>query len=209
MYQLSPQQFEVIANTFEEVFKNVYLFRNGFRFATPQVCLIGFKEGIFGHLDWESVQKRCLDIRSADKIRDPIIRHPEGIGTLYLGRWRRLQADEADLPVNTLNNLWVENNASFVRIAGNPEKTYFYAARWLDFLEDLSERFIASSPLEKNLHKLSLIGFSLCQWDLVAAQNHPNLMEFTRIIEENIPASIKNDPKSDWEQYPGSVIPRF
>ena len=143
MYQLSPQQFEVIANTFEKVFEKVYLFRNGFGFATPQVCLIGIEEGRYGYLDWEMLEKRCLEIRLANKIRDPIIRHPEGIGMLYLGQWK---SDEPDLPVNTLNNLWIEHNASLVRIAGNPGETYYYATRWLEFLLGLSERFVASSP---------------------------------------------------------------
>lgn len=206
MYQLSPQQFEVIAHTFEEVFKKVYLFRNGFRFDTPQVCLIGFKEGRYGYIDWEMVEKRCLDIRLADKIRDPIIRHPEGIGMLYLGRW---QSEKADLPVNTLNNLWIEHNASLVRIAGNPETTYYYATRWLEFLQGLSERSVVSSSLEKDLYQLSQIGFSLCQWDLMVMQNHPELIEFTRIIQQNMPASIKSDSKSDWIQYPGNAIPNF
>jgi hypothetical protein len=92
MTQLTLEHFELIAATYQQVFDEVYLFRDNFQNtslpATLPVALVGFREA---SLEWDIVARRCESERKSGLLRDPLCRHPEGLAMLYLGTYSSLK----------------------------------------------------------------------------------------------------------------------
>ncbi len=200
MYQLSKVQFDVIAHTLKQVFPNVYIFINGYYQNTPQIGLVVFKDS---ELNWDTVKKRCLEIRVNTDIRDPIIRHHEGMGMLYFGEF---QSSDDNLPINKLGNMWMELNGGYERLVGDLNLKYFIGSRWIKFLEAQLENYKLASN-ENYQYQLSHIGFNLAQWDYANKIKHNDLKRFTKIVNQSMPRSIVTDVESDWSLYPGKESP--
>jgi hypothetical protein len=132
MHQLTAEQYDVIARTFQTVFSEVYLFRNHFKTKGIPLALIGFKNA---RLDWAIPARRCSIERSTGRITDPICRHPEGLAMLYLGQYSAKTPNM--LPINTQDNLWIELDSGLRWITGRNLDYYNGAGdAWLSLLRN-------------------------------------------------------------------------
>jgi spermidine synthase len=127
MFQLTDLQFQVIAETFQNVFPEVHLLANGFHIDQPAMALVGFRGS---GLDWDTIESRILEVRR-DRILDPLVRNRNGLASVYLGQYN----GTGNVPHNSLDNLWIELNAGRLRVVSQPWETYLVAERWLSWLE--------------------------------------------------------------------------
>ena len=137
MYQLTPEHFGIIADTFAAVFDEVHLFQVGFNTQRPTLALVGVRHA---QLDWNIIQQRTTTLADHD-LEDTLVTHAAGPGLLYLGRYT--PGDEA---LNTLNNMRVELLAGRERVTGNPGRRYFFGERWVEFVRGRAANIPRSHP---------------------------------------------------------------
>ncbi|TVR54469.1 MAG: spermidine synthase [Puniceicoccaceae bacterium] len=199
MYQLTPEQFEIIAATFREVFPETHLFAGGFRHQSPILALVGFADT---PLDWDVVADRCREERAAGGVRDLLMRHPEGLATLYLGPLR--SEDLAPVgPLNTLGNLRVELDAGRERVTGNPGAKYFYGSRWLEFAGRRESLLGETGLLPDHLAPHPRAGRLLMEADLAWHRELPQTADLLREAFRILPATMLRDPAADRDTWPG------
>lgn len=124
MYQLTPAQFAVIADTFRAVFPKTFLFHNAAGPGAPAVALVGYADD--RELNWPEIGARA----AASHLGDPHVASRNRIADLYLGRWK----DTPGGRINTLGNLAIELDAGAERLTGHPGAKYFYGSRWDAFV---------------------------------------------------------------------------
>jgi spermidine synthase len=144
MYQFTPAQFEIIANTFQKAFPHTHLFCNALESEDPTLALVGFQDD--RELDWRMIAARCSAIQMRGVINDSLLRSPESIAQLYLGEWQTPRVEGGVVAFNTLGNLLIELDASRERLVGKPGAKYFYGSRWLRFCHDRRAGMMAQSP---------------------------------------------------------------
>ena len=203
MHQLTPQQFKDIALTFQTVFGQAYLFRNNFQSASLPLALVGFKNA---QLDWNVVRQRCREECRHGLVRDPIVRHTDGLAMLYLGQYPANQDSEA--MINTLANLRTEISASRQIVIGNPD-LYFSGAgeNWLGFIQQQLSEMEHDTAFPLDLRLLPRLGFSLFKSELAAQVNNPEAKSMRRSVESQIPPAISSDAQADWTLWPSHEIP--
>jgi spermidine synthase len=152
MYQLTPEHFQIIADTFAAVFDEVHLFQVGFNTHRPAIALVGVRDG---QLDWNVIQRRTTTLADHD-LQDPLMSHPAGPGLLYLGQY--MPGAE---PLNTLNNMRVELLAGRERVTGNPGTKYFFGARWVEFVRGRAAEISHTHPF----HDSARTGALLTLWE--------------------------------------------
>lgn len=127
MHQLTRDHFDTIRAAFTAVFGPHEMFTAGFEPHTPLVALVGWRDG--EKLDWALVRERATEARAS--IADPVLRHPEGIALLYLGR----PPLPKGIAPNTLDNMRLELAAARRRIGdGAP---YLSGVEWIDFRTEM------------------------------------------------------------------------
>lgn len=201
MYQFSQDQQEVVLTTFLQVFPQAYLFRLGFNAGMPVLAIVGFKDG---DMDWEGMDARCRRLRERNKISDPLIRHHEGIGMLYMGS---VMAD--DWPsgvINTLGNAWIELTAGQDFVTGKWGHDYFMdGSQWLAFERRMNDRLRSARRVPGLRPDLSRLGTQITRWaairdDASGARDH-----LYRQIHLAMPPSLKEDLDADhsaWHGWP-------
>ncbi len=199
MYQLTPEQFKSIAKTFQSVFGNVVLFRNTFTNAEPALGLVGFKESSF---DWDVVAKRCKDALEQNLILDPTMRHLKGVQMLSLGHLEDLQNDSG-ISINTLNNMFVELNASQVRMVDDFESKYMYRDAWVNYLVDRWNTQLNGKYSPSHQQMMGL-GIQFSEWDRAIKYRHPKAALLQQACIGNMPKEIMSDMQADWAQWPFS-----
>jgi spermidine synthase len=208
MYQLTPSEFDLICATFGEVFPQVFLFRNSLNTRDPAVALVGFRDG---ELDWTTIQARCDAIRRTNQVRDPLVRHAEGLEMLYLGR-----IDNAHDIVgarNTLSNMRLELSAADGRVTRLPAARYLSGERWLEFgSRRLANHFGSSGGQTGARAELAWLGQHLSVWDVALRHRGPlsredqlRLESLRREIRGAFPESMRMDGEADWTQWPSDV----
>ncbi len=150
MYQFTPRQLEIVADTFRSVFPHTFLFCNAMDSEVPTLALVGFQDD--RELSWQSLETRRLTFQQRGLVHDAFLQSPESIAQLYLGAWRGPAQQGAPPALNTLGNLLIELDAGRERITGNPGAKYFFGDRWLRFCHDqrseiLAQGLPANSPL--------------------------------------------------------------
>ncbi len=138
MYQLTPEHFGIIADTFAAVFDEVHLFQVGFNTQRPALALVGVRDG---ELDWRTIQTRIAAMASQNQ-QDPLMAHHGGPGLLYLGRYT-----PNGQHLNTLDNMRVELLAGRERVTGHPGAKYFFGARWVKFVRGRAAEIPRTHPL--------------------------------------------------------------
>jgi spermidine synthase len=134
MYQLTPRQFEIIADTFQKVFPHTYLFCNGLDSQKPALALIGFRDD--QELNWRTIAENCAARQTNSSLnRDALLRDSASVAQLYLGEWKP-PASESPVAINTLGNLLIELDAGRERLTVNPGSKYLYGRRWLEFCHE-------------------------------------------------------------------------
>lgn len=197
MYQLTPPQFEVIADTFAKTFGRVHLFRSTLDTASPAIALVGFRDGA---LDWNTLARRCEAETDPVLLDDPLMRYIQGQKMLYLGRLEST-ADSSERPINTLDNLWVELDAGRQRVTGNPGRKYYFGSRWVDFLDTRLENMRHQTQDDELLSAVAL-GVEISKWyqsqtkGLETARN-----ERLRILQQ-LPEPIRAAATSETSTWP-------
>ncbi len=197
--QLTPEQFDLIAATFHQVFSEVHLFRNHLHNRSLPVALIGFRDA---GLDWELVARRCEFERAKGLLRDPLCRYPEGLALLYLGTYG--SGGKRAPRLNTLDNLEVELAAGWHLIAGNPSD-YFAGTsdHWLAFVQAQLARIESGQELPPTLRPMPHVALSIAHWDAAREAGEPASLELQREWVSALPSCILGDPHADWSIWPG------
>lgn len=128
MYQLTPDQFNIIAATFQEVFPVTYVVINDFG-AYPSLGLVGFRDADW---DWAVIDRRLHEAR-ATGWDDALMRSLYAIRLLSMGQLKPL----GHIPINTLDNMRVELDAGRLKVVADPAQTYLFGRRWIDWLDTL------------------------------------------------------------------------
>lgn len=128
MHQLTEAQWRRVLGTFQSVFGEVWMFQGTYRSQAPSLALVGYAGAA---LDWKVIRARCDQERTMGGLRDPLLRHAEGVAALYLGR-----GDSGELPRKdiTLGNAWLELDAGRLLMMGGSDPPYLRGHRWLAFL---------------------------------------------------------------------------
>ncbi|MGB0579580.1 MAG: spermidine synthase, partial [Limisphaerales bacterium] len=199
MFQLTADQFTVIANTFKEAFPKTHLFRLTFKTRHPGLALVGFKDS---DLDWNIVAQRCAQVRADNRIGDPSMRHREGIAMLYFGRYET----KKESPLNTLDNLWIELDAARERLTGKPNAKYHLGGLWLKWMQDFPRLF--DRPTGGFNHvRMAGLGFTISNWEQAILQKDQRAAAFESLLSTNLPPALMNDTNANWIHWPGTKRP--
>jgi spermidine synthase len=134
MYQFTPRQFEIVADTFQKVFPRTYLFCNTLDTQRPMVALIGFQDD--RPLNWQTIAERCVEAQKNESLnRNPWLRDCASVARLYLGEWKPPVSDNP-VAINTLGNLLIELDAGRTWLTAGPQTRYLYGRRWLQFCHE-------------------------------------------------------------------------
>ncbi len=192
-HQLSRQQLDAVLATLTRVFPRAFLFRGSFSLATMPLLILAPRDD--DPLAWEDLERRCRALAGAG-VRDPLMRHAEGIGMLYLGPVgpQRL----GDAPVNTLGNAWLEIDAGRTRVSGMRSEQYLAHDRWLAAEADLASPGEAGSIAGLELEALAARGRAIMtvprnRW-LDAAEK----ARFRTEVLEGFPEAMLRDQGADW-----------
>ncbi len=197
MYQLEPDQFEVILATFQEVFPRVHLIRGSFRSTTPSVGLIGIRGG---NIDWQSIEAACRRIRKSSGVRDPALRRPEGVYMHYLGY---VDADGiVALGINTLNNAWIDISAGRTRVLRPSGQAYMRREKWIRYEAALRTRLRFPSDGPERLAYWSAVGQRICVLHLAMRRASSKVDGIAAAINEALPDDFYEDPQADWGAWP-------
>lgn len=200
MFQLTSEQFQVIANTFAETFPEIHLFRSNFGSNQPGIALVGFKDS---SLNWEIITRRCEEVRSHNQIFDPSMRHPQGIAMLYLGRYQ----PNNNTPINTLDNLWLELDAAHQRLTNHSDPIYLTGETWLTWLQN-QETIITEANTNIDLHQLVATGLTLSAWEYaLRRRDEVRIRPLISNLENDFPTTFLSDIRANWAQWPGPKPP--
>lgn len=155
MYQFTPDQFEIIADTFQRIFPRTYLFCNALDSQRPALALVGFQDDRV--LNWQTIATRCAEAQKDGALKqDHVLGDSAGVARLYLGEWTPLVSAEP-AAVNTLGNFLIELEAGRERLTVNPGTEYLYGARWLKFCHERRTEMAADGlPMNSPLTLSSL-----------------------------------------------------
>lgn len=205
MYQLTPREFEAIAGTFRAAFPRAAIFSNGFAGDAPALAMVGFRDGT--PVNWETVFRRCAEAREKNEVRDPLLRHGEGVALLALGELGAEDRSPAP-PRNTLGNLWLELDAARERLTGQPGAKYYFGSRWFQFCaERRARRAVAAGdtpPLDPDLPHLADLWM---RWELARRVDPGAAPSIASALRARMPVLLRDDPSSDWQRWAGSALP--
>ena len=117
MFQLTPDEFQVIVASFLSVFPRAHLFRDDLSEDSPAFALVGFRAA---DLDWSVVERRTSVLRESGRTRDGFVAFPKLLRSLYLGAAEANASEKGIL--NTLDNDWVELDAGRQQIGGDARR---------------------------------------------------------------------------------------
>lgn len=181
MFQLTKGQFEMILRTFKSVFPEGFLIRGDFYEDQPILGLVGGKD--LASLNWEKIGKACGKLAENPEVRDALVRHPEGLALMIVGRPPAVPAG----PINTLANAALEWNAS--RNIIGMHAPWFVGDHLFNYLE-----LADASGLPESFGTFPNVGRAL-------SRNREGL------VEKNLPETLRTDLHSDWSQWPSTSKP--
>ncbi|HMP74583.1 MAG TPA: hypothetical protein PKE55_15105, partial [Kiritimatiellia bacterium] len=129
MYQLTEPQFMVILATFLEVFPVAEVFVRDEEAGAPALGLVGWRGGA-----WREEVSERRQRMEAGRSGDGLFTGRVGVSELFVGRVER---GRVQAPVNRLGNLWIEREASRVRVLQPESARYLAGAAWVGWLEGL------------------------------------------------------------------------
>jgi spermidine synthase len=155
MYQFTPGQFEIIADTFQKVFPHTYLFCNSLESQKPLLALVGFQDD--QKLNWQTIAENCAARQTNSALTaDALLRDTTSVAQLYLGEWQP-PAPGRPVALNTLGNLRIELDAGRERLTVIPGSRYIYGRRWLKFCHERRVEMMAGDlPTNSSLTTVSL-----------------------------------------------------
>jgi len=197
MYQLMPEHFEMIAASLLRAFPVLHLARHSFETEQPALALCALRDA---ELDWQTVEERARQARDSG-VRDPLVRHAEGLGLLYLGTLRRGELDGVE--INTLGNAALELRAGRERLTGQPGRKYFFGSRWVEFVVERTRSRSRQPGEGQDVAFLGRLGAALTEWEEARRVGHERTEEILGRLQPRIPEAIREDPGADRSRWPG------
>ena len=143
LYQLTREEFDIIARTFLAVFSHVSLWRDDFYPNRPVVALVG--GGDHAGPDLTSVGARLAAL--PDWAQDPLLATPHGLAMLYLGELPALREVIPPGPLNSDDRPLIEFLAPrLTRINSAGDKDWFTGNAFAAFADALAARASTGSP---------------------------------------------------------------
>jgi spermidine synthase len=203
LYQLTRQEFDIIAHTFLSVFPQVTLWRNDFYSERPVVGLVGRLTP--QTLDLERIRERVLQL--PDWGKDPLFFSPRGLVMLYAGNLSAVADLFVYAPLNTDNRPLVEFLAPrLTRIA--TAEDWFTGESLGVFYNILDARLADVSdpnlPASKEIDAARRAGTALFHYTVAAARHDDASaaryqMEVRELVPEVVSAAGAGKPKSKAE----------
>jgi spermidine synthase len=199
LYQYTESQLELVMRTFLTVFPEAHLFEGKFELDAPILGLIGYKDS---SLNWDSVRQSCDREHEANGIKDPTMRHVEGLAMLYRGRASALNDEGV---INTLDNMHLELNAGLDRMIKTSGEKYLVNKNWFDWASEQlkSDHFVETGEATRKLATQGLLIGALGQ-KMRSEPSSKNTI-LTQIFTM-IPNALKADQIADWARWGGPEL---
>jgi spermidine synthase len=203
LYQLTREEFDIIAHTFLSVFPEVSLWRNDFYSERPVVGLVG--RFLPQTLDLERIRERVHQL--PDWGKDPLFFSPRGLVMLYAGNLSAVSDLFVSAPLNTDDRPLIEFLAP--RLTRIAEADDWFTGESLAVFYDTLETRLASTPdpilpTSKEISAARRAGTALYHYT-VAAGRHDDAsaaryqMEVRELVPEVVSAAGAGKPKSKAE----------
>ncbi len=202
LYQFTAEQLELVMSTFQVVFPKAYLFEGKLELGAPVLAMVGYRDG---DLNWQDVEQACDRERQLNRIKDPTVRHVEGLALLFRGG---LEEKFVTTDINRLNNMELELQAGLHRILDSSGKNYLIGEKWA--AQTVQRVAFAESYLEQqgisNLGTLPRQGrqISLLRNGLEGPE--PGRSSILKRVFAMIPQMLRGDRDADWRKWAGPAI---
>ena len=200
LYQLTREEFGVIARTFLAAFPSVTLWRDDFYPDRPVVALVGREAA--PTLDVERVRERLESL--PDWSDDPLLKSPRALAMLYLGNLTAVPDVLGPGPINTDDRPVIEFLAPrLTRMAAAGDKDWFTGESLDAFAEELASRPSSASdpmmPGDDTLADARRAGRALYRYALAARDGDgPAAARFEaevrRLVPEVVAAGERETP---------------
>jgi spermidine synthase len=169
LYQLTREEFEVIARTFLAVFPHVTLWRNDFYPDRPVLGLVGAEKPV--PLDLDGVGQRLRGLPEWG--RDSLLGAPRAIALLYLGDLSLVSGLFARAPLNGDDRPVIEFLAPrLTRMSAAGDKDWFTGQALADFTDTLAERLSGKAepvlPATESVAEARRAGAALFRYAIAA-----------------------------------------
>ncbi|TMA40321.1 MAG: hypothetical protein E6J79_00310 [Deltaproteobacteria bacterium] len=200
LYQLTREEFAVIARTFLAAFPSVTLWRDDFYPDRPVLALVGRETS--PTLDVERVRVRLGSL--PDWSEDPLLKTPRALAMLYLGNLTAVPEVLGTGPINTDDRPVIEFLAPrLTRMTAAGDKDWFTAESLDAFTEELAARPPSAPdavlPADETLADARRAGRALYRYALAARQgDEPAAARFEaevrRLVPEVVAAGERETP---------------
>ena len=202
LYQFTAEQLELVLSTFQSVFPEAYLFEGKLELGAPVLAMVGYRDG---DLNWQDVEQACDRERQLNRIKDPTVRHVEGVALLFRGG---LDQKLGTTAINNLNNMDLELRAGLHRILDGAGKDYLVGEKWLSRSESLLAN--ASSHLEQSdidsLRENPQRGKQISLLREGLSRPNADRNSILKRVFASIPASLRGDRQGDWKKWAGPEL---
>lgn len=147
LFQLSREEFEVIARTFLQVFPHTHVWRGDFSPGEPALALVGM---VAPAIPDPEIVRRRLAAMSPDPA-NPHLQGPESVWMHWVGPLETRHLDEQDHRLNSENRPWVQLLGP-LRHAGGRDGNLFVGRAleaWLDGVREDAQRETPALSLEQ------------------------------------------------------------
>lgn len=197
LFQLTREQFDTIARTFQEIFPDAFLVRGDFYCELPIVGLVGGRS--FAELDWRAIESGCQTLRGAGQTTDPLVRHAEGVAMMLLGPLPAVGSG----PRNTLANAWLEWDAA--RNILGLRQPWFIGVPCAEYIRAVQQRGAALLP--ESLRPAHESGQFFLTLEIAAKIKAREQAGLESQLAARLPAALRTDAVADWRQWPSRVKP--
>ena len=172
LYQLTREEFDIIARTFMAVFPRVSLWRNDFYSELPVVGLVG--QFTPKPLDLARIGERALHLPEWSK--DPLFSTRQGVAMLYVGNLSAIPDLFASTPTNTDDRPLIEFLAPrLTRVNSTNNSDWFTGESLSVFYDDLQSRLAKMSdpllPESKEITAARRAGTALYHYAVAVARH--------------------------------------
>lgn len=192
LYQLTREEFDVIARTFLAVFPHTSLWRDDFYPDRPIVGLVG--QLTSQPVDLTRVREALL--RLPDWSRDAQLATPQGLVMLYAGDLTAAAGLFASAPLNTDDRPLIEFLAPrLTRVTATGDKDWFTGEALAAFYDTLDARLASSAspfvPMSEEVTAARRAGTALFHYALASAQHEDTTADRLQAeIRKLVPAVI-------------------